>query len=441
MARPQENQGKHSHDSVDSFPFKSLYNLLDSVQGLDHLTESVALDEIVEADEKAKRLIQRLSLLQINLANLDTIKRCLAGVREVTAGKSSDQRLEPKADSVKKPAQVQTGKAPSNLIPFPGTSKTAREDSKQNPVDTTSSSDEKRKSGPADSALEKALSLAETHLAIENRRATKVDDWNHPLPNKDTDRSSEKTASATVHATIVQTKVQSELSTLVKETSKQPESPEPMVASVQASHKESFAANPNPERVVESAAKLEISFDQTLLNNLIKDYGEFTIYTTLSTDAKKEPTPVAGRIVVPPPAPTAHALKAAVAHDAVERRQRAEGDLDRKLKRLMRDYGKIDIYSAGKKDNVKVVGLTVFALAVISLISASFFSFKKAPDVPTQTPPARTAPTSLEGDAGSKRPPADTAHPRTGKSKDTLTNEATDIEFAPMKPGIPQKEE
>src|SRR5262245_19594708 len=86
----------------------------------------------------------------------------------------------------------------------------------------------------------------------------------------------------------------------------------------------------------------EADFDQRLLDDLIKDYGEFTILPTsnaqheVKKETKLEPRTTLSRVTAPATVnpPTQPNLPA----------QRKDGELDRKLKKLIKDYGEYDLY-------------------------------------------------------------------------------------------------
>jgi hypothetical protein len=126
----------------------------------------------------------------------------------------------------------------------------------------------------------------------------------------------------------------------------------------------------------------DTDFDQRLLDDLIKDYGEFTILpgstkqnTTKENDT--EPKPVAPQVdgFVPPIVPTPSTLPMA----------RRDGDLDRKLKKLIKDYGEYDLYS--RQTPLKLKTGVVLAFIVLTLIFSGFyfFSWPKLP-IPGNSP-------------------------------------------------------
>ena len=108
-------------------------------------------------------------------------------------------------------------------------------------------------------------------------------------------------------------------------------------------------------------------FDQHLLDDLIKDYGEFTILprSPKHEEPETEPGPAAPQFNAfePPIAPTPTTLPMA----------RRDGDLDRKLKNLIKDYGEYDLYS--RQTPLKLKTGVILAFLVLTLIFSGFYFF------------------------------------------------------------------
>src|SRR5215831_9562344 len=115
----------------------------------------------------------------------------------------------------------------------------------------------------------------------------------------------------------------------------------------------------------------EADFDQRLLDDLIKDYGEFTILPTsnakheVKKETKIEPGTTLSRVNAPATVnpPTQPNLPS----------QRKDGELDRKLKKLIKDYGEYDLYS--RQTPLKLKTGVVAAFLVLTLIFSGFYFF------------------------------------------------------------------
>ena len=146
-------------------------------------------------------------------------------------------------------------------------------------------------------------------------------------------------------------------------------------------------------------ASEEADFDQRLLDDLIKDYGEFTIVpsSTPKREAKKEhklePT-TATRVQGPATVnlPTQPNLPS----------QRKDGELDRKLKKLIKDYGEYDLYS--RQTPIKLKTGVVAAFLVLTLIFSGFYFFSSSKSaVPTSA--SSTSQSQSSADTTKETPP------------------------------------
>jgi hypothetical protein len=146
-------------------------------------------------------------------------------------------------------------------------------------------------------------------------------------------------------------------------------------------------------------ASEEADFDQRLLDDLIKDYGEFTILpsSTPKPEAKKEPKPEsmpatprvkASAPVMPPSQPNLPS-------------PRKDGELDRKLKKLIKDYGEYDLYS--RQTPLKLKTGVVAAFLVLTLIFSGFYFFSSTkPAVPASA--SSTSQSQSSSEAAPKEP-------------------------------------
>jgi hypothetical protein len=143
------------------------------------------------------------------------------------------------------------------------------------------------------------------------------------------------------------------------------------------------------------AASEEADFDQRLLDDLIKDYGEFTILpsSTPKPEAKTEPKPK--------PEPTPDTPRVNASAPVIPPTQpnlpspRKDGELDRKLKKLIKDYGEYDLYS--RQTPLKLKTGVVAAFLVLTLIFSGFYFFSSPkPAVPASASSASQSQSSSE---------------------------------------------
>lgn len=121
----------------------------------------------------------------------------------------------------------------------------------------------------------------------------------------------------------------------------------------------------------DTAVYNEPDFDRQLLDAVIKNYGEFNVVPNLpaTTKAKKE-------LKLEASASKHTADSNAPVNSAIHRNfstQRKDGELDRKLKKLIKDYGEYDLYSRQSPLNLKTG--VFLALLLLTLIFSGFYFF------------------------------------------------------------------
>ena len=172
----------------------------------------------------------------------------------------------------------------------------------------------------------------------------------------------------------------------------------------------------------------DADFDQRLLDDLIKNYGEFSISpsSTLNTEAKKEPETyaVTPQVIVSAPviAPTQPNLPL----------PRKDGELDRKLKKLIKDYGEYDLYS--RQTPLKLKTGIVAAFLFLTLVFSGFYFFTSHKSaIPT------TASSASQSQISSETAPKETAPNSESASGDTLSPPSSNIDLPkPVEAGVSQ---
>jgi hypothetical protein len=118
-------------------------------------------------------------------------------------------------------------------------------------------------------------------------------------------------------------------------------------------------------------ASEEADFDRRLLDDLIKNYGEFSIIPSSSQGAKVHQEPKNEKSISTPR--TDPPIAVAPANQPTFPLQRKDGELDRKLKKLIKDYGEYDLYS--RQTPLKLKTGVIAAFLVLSLLFAAFYFF------------------------------------------------------------------
>jgi hypothetical protein len=115
----------------------------------------------------------------------------------------------------------------------------------------------------------------------------------------------------------------------------------------------------------------EADFDRRLLDDLIKNYGEFSIIPSSSSGAKVRQEPKNEKSISTPR--TDPPIAVAPANQPTFPLQRKDGELDQKLKKLIKDYGEYDLYS--RQTPLKLKTGVIAAFLVLSLLFAAFYFF------------------------------------------------------------------
>jgi hypothetical protein len=148
------------------------------------------------------------------------------------------------------------------------------------------------------------------------------------------------------------------------------------------------AVNTGQTRTV---APQEADFDRRLLEDLIKNYGEFTVLPGLPPETNEEPN----RDTTPSTPRLHSATNVSLASHRNFPAQRKDGELDRKLKKLIKDYGEYDLYSKQSPVNLKASVAGAFLILTLILSGFYFFSSPKS-TLPTDTSAASGSQISLE---------------------------------------------
>jgi hypothetical protein len=129
------------------------------------------------------------------------------------------------------------------------------------------------------------------------------------------------------------------------------------------------------------APEEEADFDRHLLDDLIKNYGEFSIMPSSPAGAKIQQEPKNDNPVST--ARTDSSTAVALASQPTFSLQRKDGELDRKLKKLIKDYGEYDLYSRQTPLKLKTGVIAAFLVLSLVFLGFYFFSSPKSPMTPS----------------------------------------------------------
>ncbi|TMB69439.1 MAG: hypothetical protein E6J54_15790 [Deltaproteobacteria bacterium] len=340
--------------------------VLNSIQGLQQRLDDFSVDDISEATEKARTLAVRLSELQRQLATLTEINESIATVRTAVDHAANETRELTKLEGLDRPLQLQAIAQASNLIRFPRVMKAAKD-------------------GPRVSSVNFIATDSRINTPSESLQTIQIET---------TSASPDETAVVGLDATASPTNT---ASAQVQET--QPWQEEPPARSEQVSQSDTVKVHnptlqteakatpvPQPvfesletaiERQTEAPVSTSADFDQRLLDDLIKNYGEFAASPNLPASIKP-----AAKSAAKSKRETEHAESKARVGEFTKKNLPAvkkEGELDRQLKKLIKDYGEYDLYPQQSPVNLK--NGVIAAVLLLALVFSGFYFFS-APTAP-----------------------------------------------------------
>ena len=391
--------------------------VLDSVQGLQQRLEDFSVDEISEAEALARTLISRLTELAKKLDRLTEVQRAMATARR-SATQGGIENIEiPDLKVLENSLPVHAIVQASNLIPFPRPKKALLEIDENSlltaaPIICQPESLKSAADGNADNRektndfdLEDQARILEEAVAPELTRgqmfATNPEGTEAPIlpaamcidstvPQEDfpSHASEEELASSEISKIFAQDFTQLPENEATELLANAP--------TFEFAKNEESAAEAEGEEGEEAASA---GFDQRLLDDLIKNYGEFA---SPATSTPVEPPTTSSR-----PAHAQAARRELRVHEPESLEQSVpsltkNGQLDRELKKIIKDYGKVDLYSRHSSINLKTAGIAAFLL-LGALVAGFYFFYSPSTtgvgDVPEAT---STAAQSQIGSGSSK---------------------------------------
>jgi len=370
MANAQ-NTGKVTpsvNQMIDASIPASFGTVLDSVQGLQQRLGDFSADHISEAEKSTQTLIFHLTEIERKLCRLVKIQRLMSAAQKQAAGgesldlpnmKELDNSLPPHAPEYS-----------SNLIPFPRPHKALKGISKSflfSPAPEIHQTDD-----------------AKPGAGSEAKQAPIL----HPALPDDPAAPREEFASFAAKEDLAGL----EVSPIAVEDFPQPEVgqatdlPSTMPAAEFPKNDES-----EPETKVEE--RIGADFDQRLLDDLIKNYGEFS--AAAAALAPLDPPVAASRPSHEKDGGDFQA-PAAPSKQNVPSGKKGGELLDRELKKIIKDYGEYDLYSRRSSINLKVGAIALLLLG--ALFSGFYFFYSSKTTGGMEAPEARStaAPTPIE---------------------------------------------
>jgi hypothetical protein len=359
--------------------------VLDSVQGLQRRLEDFSVEEISEAEALARTLISRLTELAKKLHRLTEVQRSVATARRSATEGGIENIKIPDLKVLENSLAVHAIVQASNLIPFPRPKKALSEIDENSlltaaPIIYQTESLKSAADGNADNR-EKTndFDLEDQARNLEEAVAPELTRGQMFGTNPEGTEAPILPAAMSIDSTVPQEDfpshasedelASSEISKIFAEDFTQLPENEAMGLFANAPTFE-FAKNEESAAEAKGEEAASAAFDQRLLDDLIKNYGEFA---SPATSTPVEP------LTTPSRPAHAQAVRRELRMHEPESLEpsvpnvRKNGQLDRELKQIIKDYGERDLYSRQSSINLKTAGIAAFLL--LGALVAGFYFF------------------------------------------------------------------
>ena len=383
-ARKENNQSKPTPFPQRPPMMESFDKVVDSIDGLRDRVQGFTLEQVSDADQKLRTMSLGLSELQRKLGVLsemkDRINRLQEIIQQAKAESLEESRLATEAEPMPIHAIAQIG----NLLKLRQVIKVIR--AAQNVSVTLAPKDREVQAPVIFEPFEIVSKPPKTSMTREVRSTEQT--LTEAPRNEETAVASTDSAgrSAEVYDPAQLEKELEEVQFFSNEAADATQ-PDEAVGSIPIEdlHLESIDATEYPqlnrsfsmEQIpgtsdqMQTEASEEADFDRRLLDDLIKNYGEFSIMPSSTAEAKVQQEPKDEKATSTPRADSPIAV--APASQPTFPLQRKDGELDRKLKKLIKDYGEYDLYS--RQTPLKLKTGVIAAFLVLSLVFSGFYFF------------------------------------------------------------------
>jgi hypothetical protein len=370
---------------------RSFEKVVHSIDGLRDRLQELAVEQLSEADRKLQTISLRLGELQQTLSVLSEIKQRMHRLQEIV---QQAQAETPENSWVDKPMPTSSLLQMRNLLKFRRVIKLVKAakdvsvlwDSADDKAllhhnDTISRPSKPEHQLPATFPATEHASVepAANRPIVETSRETKPEEVQSPVP-AESDLGQTEPSDEAVYIVAPEERASSlQLKEICGESIE--------VTTEHSAFDDAVIVEPSTiNRHADSEGREEVNFDRQLLDDLIRNYGEFNVLPSLpsNSQAPKEDKHEAGISMTRAEPPTKLSL-------AVYRKlptQRKDGELDRTLKKLIKDYGEYDLYSKQSPVNLKTGVAAAFLVLTLVLSGFYFFSSPKSiapPNTPSAT--------------------------------------------------------
>lgn len=396
----------------------SFGKVVNSVQGLQQRLGDFSLEEVSDAGEKTKPLIHHLSELHRKLSMFAEIKQCIANSRATIEQSRVESFDLTKLVALDQPIQVRAILHANNLVQFPRVSQTRIDSTKNSSADGLAQESPAAgvETDKADAALQPSTVSGEPETATPPRAAEteatafpdlKVRDEEKTTEAHEQDATSESANSQSSQPEAIASLTadaipppQPDLDSETRLTTAQPVTAPPAIQENDGPAEEVLhpdaTSNRSTSDDMKTLVRVNPEFDQRLLEDLIRNYGEFVTSPNLpaTVEPLEESDNAAGHNQKPAPATASWES----ANKNVPNLKK-QGEIDRQLKKLVKDYGEYDLYSQQSPINLKSGVVAAFLLLGV-LFSGFYFLYSPKPVISSKTSSANQF-----GSDSTSRPP------------------------------------
>jgi hypothetical protein len=412
-SRKEENRLHIASPNTSHPTFASVGKVFDSLQGLQQRLDDFSLDDLSKAIETSNTLGLRLAELRRRLESLVEIRRALTEASSVIEQATAEILARANLETADRPPRLRERLLAGNLIQFPRPTKLDSDDgrSTSQPVvetDAVNNSDVGAQLTEEHSPIIQTTDIQPTNAAENDA------DWPESSPLSEFDPPEEPAIEAVDAAPEAPPSVNftlGEPDLSINSKASRPYRVDdveiPVNTAASDGHElpdtlgphflepDTEPASPTHELPVDTANKTRggdvralvpvgPDFDQRLLDDLIKDYGEFASSPNVPVPIKSEDD---GRNQKKLEGPKASTTSLEESHAATRHLPsiQKEGEIDRKLKKLIKDYGEYDLYSRQSPVNLKTGVIAAFLLLGVIFCGFYFFAAPKAVDTSEPT--------------------------------------------------------
>ena len=369
-----------------------------SIQSLQQRLNDYTLEEVADAENKSRTLLVGLLNLQARIGSLVAIKQSMTVAYTAIEKTSSEDLKLSTIETSGKPIHLHDIIQASNLIKFPGLKKTIH--TAPSPLvssqilsaasDRLEPREEVIGVRPAADRRETTHSLDEPVFVFD---ATEIEAGRIPSADFSWDKDSDRTFDENIIDGI---QYDQEIQTIaVQSTPEKAKQPHSDISPANLVEETPLPGEPNG-RLSTALVPTGGDFDQRLLDDLIKNYGEF--FSSSESLSKIEAqqageTHVGSKnIILETPA-----IESAKNDTARALPLKKEGDIDRELKKIIKDYGEYDIYSRQNPINLKFAAIGAFLLLTAVFSGFYFLSSSKSQEASSPSAAAEPGSTTWDG--------------------------------------------